>query len=100
MRRRAIWGEPCDGCVESREWVQAFDREVRAKGDAASVVEDASERVQSLHAFRTLHRTRKYGESRARHDRSDETALTKRFSAYHMSLVLPEKHRRADESSA
>lgn len=54
MWRAAILRESCDRSVEACQWVDSLNREVRAQSDASTVVEDASERIQSLDTLRTL----------------------------------------------
>lgn len=56
MRRGALWGKAGDRGVEALKWIYALDREVRAQSDAASIVEDATERIQSFDALRALWR--------------------------------------------
>ena len=56
MRRGALWGKAGDRGVEALKWIYALDREVRAQSDATSIVEDATERIQSFDALRALWR--------------------------------------------
>lgn len=62
VRGSAIRGKSCYGSEESRQRIDGFNRRIRAKGEACTVVDYIAERIQRLHAFWTLRRVSAIGE--------------------------------------
>jgi hypothetical protein len=52
--RGPVGRKPGHGCVETGNWVQIFDREVRAESYPGATVDQSAERVESFHPFWTL----------------------------------------------
>jgi hypothetical protein len=54
MRRSAIRRKSRDGGKESGQGIHVFDRRIRAKGKACTIVDNIAECVEQLHTFLAL----------------------------------------------